>query len=302
MTITFDGQVAVVTGAGNGLGRSYALELARRGASVVVNDLAPAADGAHGRPADLVVAQITEAGGTAVASYDSVSTREGGAAIIDAAISAFGRIDVLINNAGILRDASFGKLDDAALDAVLDTHLRAAFYVTQPAFAHMRDQGYGRILFTTSAAGLFGNFGQTNYSAAKLGLVGLANSLAIEGQRYGINVNVIAPGARTQLTESLLGELASLLDPDLVTPMALYLVSNRCELTHEIYSAIGGRFARVMITLTDGWLASRDGATPTVEDIEEQLPAIRADVGGNVPLDANAEMLGFLQLVGAVPA
>jgi NAD(P)-dependent dehydrogenase (short-subunit alcohol dehydrogenase family) len=208
--IRFDDRVAVITGAGGGLGKTYAVELARRGAKIVVNDLGGAADGTGGGSsmADATVREIEEAGGTALANYDSVATPEGGAAIIQTALDAFGQVDVVINNAGILRDKSFVKLEPKDLKAVLAVHLEGAFYVSQPAFRAMKERSYGRFLFTASTAGIFGNFGQTNYGAAKFGLVGLSNVLAIEGAKYNINSNAIAPVAKTRMTENLLGPLA----------------------------------------------------------------------------------------------
>src|SRR5580698_6879833 len=186
--ITFDGRVAVVTGAGGGLGRTYALEIARRGGKVVVNDLGGSVDGQGGddAAAQKVVDEIKAAGGEAVPSYASVSTPEGGESIVKTAVDSFGKVDVVINNAGILRDKSFAKLTWEDLDAVLDVHLKGAFYVSQPAFKIMKDNGYGRFVFTSSNAGVFGNFGQANYAAAKMGLVGLSNVLAIEGAKAGI--------------------------------------------------------------------------------------------------------------------
>ncbi len=288
MSIDFGDRVAIVTGAGTGLGRSHALELASRGAMVVVNDLHhPDADGPS--TAESVVSEIQANGGLAIASHDSVATPEGGAAIVATALEAFDRIDVVINNAGIVRDASFAKLGVEAIDAVLDVHLRAAFFVTQPAFVHMKEKGYGRILFTTSGAGLFGNFGQANYAAAKAGVVGLANVLAIEGSRYDIRANVIAPAARTQMNEGLLGELTDALDPELVTAMALYLVSESCEQTGEVYSAIGGRYARIFIGLTQGWFAGV-GAQPTADDVAANIDAIRDETDYRVPTDVSTEV------------
>jgi len=291
MTIGFDGRVAIITGAGGGLGRTYALELARRGARVVVNDLGGNPDGTGGAasPADATVAEITAAGGEAVASYDSVATPEGGAAITQTALDAFGTVDIVINNAGILRDKSFANLAVPDLQAVLDVHLLGAFYVTQPAFRVMKQKGYGRLLFTSSAAGVFGNFGQTNYGAAKMGLVGLSNVLAVEGAKAGITSNVIAPIARSRLTEDLLGPLADLVAPDLVMPLALYLVSEACTLTHEIFSVGGGKYSRVFIGETPGWVAGK-GTHPTVEDIAEHIDAIRAEDGYTVPGNANDDI------------
>jgi len=218
--IRFDNRVAVVTGAGGGLGRTYALEFAKRGAKVVVNDLGGKTDGTGKSTsmADKVVDEIKAAGGQAVANYDSVSTFEGGEAIIKAAVDNFGTVDVVINNAGILRDKTFAKLEPDDLDAVLAVHLRGAFCVSQPAFKVMKEKGYGRFVFTSSGAGIFGNFGQTNYGAAKMGLVGLMHVLAVEGAKYNIKCNAIAPTARTRMTEDLLGPMAEFLSPETVTP------------------------------------------------------------------------------------
>ena len=275
--ITFDRRVAIVTGAGGGLGRSYALELARRGAKVVVNDLGGAVDGVGGAksPADGVVEEIRADGGEAVANYDSVSTPEGGARIVQTAVDRFGTVDVLINNAGILRDKSFAKLEWPNLDAVLDVHLKGAFYVTQPAFKVMKEHGYGRLVFTSSNAGILGNFGQANYGSAKMGLVGLSNILAIEGAKYGIKSNVIAPLARTRMTEELLGVMADNMDPEQVASVVVYLASEMCPFTHEVFSAGGGRYARFFVGATHGWFAGV-GVTPTVEDVAAHLDEIRS--------------------------
>ncbi len=252
-TIRFDGRVAVVTGAGGGLGRQHARLLSSRGASVVVNDLGGGADGtgATTSMADLVVKEIAQTGGQAVANYDSVATPEGGRAIIQSALDAFGRVDIVINNAGVLRDKSFAKLEPQDLTVVLDVHLKGAFFVSQPAFKVMKEQGYGRFVFTSSAAGIFGNFGQTNYAAAKSGIVGLSNVLALEGSKYNITSNVIAPIARTRLTEQLLGTLGEKFAPEQVSPLVAYLVSEECTLTHEVFSVGGGRYARVLTGLTE---------------------------------------------------
>ena len=202
--IRYDGRVAVVTGAGGGLGKTYALMLASRGASVVVNDLGGASDGtgAGTSMADEVVKEINESGGKAVANYDSVSTPEGGEGIIQTAVENFGKVDIVINNAGILRDKTFAKLEPQHLEAVIDVHLKGAFFVTQPAYRVMKENNYGRIVFAASGAGIFGNFGQSNYGAAKMGLVGLSNVLAVEGAKNNIKCNVIAPIAKTRLTSS----------------------------------------------------------------------------------------------------
>jgi len=263
--ISFEGRVAVVTGAGRGLGRAYAIGLAQRGARVVVNDVRP-------EQAQAVVDEIAAAGGEAAASSASVSTAEGGRAIVQAALDAFGTVDVVINNAGIVRDRSFAKLSSEELEAVLDVHLRGAFHVTQPAFAVMRERGYGRVLFVTSGSGLFGNFGQANYAAAKMGVVGLARTVAIEGARYGIQANAIAPLANTPMTDGLFGGAIEDFRPEEVVPMALFLTAEACALSGEVFSAGGGRFARVVIGVTRGWVAEGD---PTPEDVRDHLEDVR---------------------------
>lgn len=295
--ITFDGRVVVVTGAGGGLGRSYALEIARRGARVVVNDLGGAVDGSGSthRAADVVVEEIREAGGEAVASYDSVSTPEGGGAIVATALDTFGSVDVVINNAGILRDRSFANLTLEELDGVLDTHLKGAFYVSMPAFRVMKERGYGRFVHTSSNAGIFGNFGQANYGAAKAGLVGLSNVLAIEGAKYGILSNVIAPIARTRMTEQLLGPFAEMVDPDQVMPMVVYLASEANQLTHEIFTAGGGRFGRIFIGTNRGWFAGPK-VVPAVEEMAAHLDEIRDVSDYEIPLSINDE----IALIGRV--
>ena len=273
--MSFDGRVAVVTGAGGGLGRQHALELARRGASVVVNDLGGSIDGSGSSagPAGDVVAEIEAAGGTATADTNSVATSEGGAAIIQTAIDTYGRIDVVINNAGILRDKSFAKLDDELIDPVLAVHLKGAFNVTLPAWGHMREQGYGRIVCTASNAGLLGNFGQANYGAAKMGLVGLTNVLAIEGAKHDIKANVIAPVATTRMTEEVFQDrVKELMDPAKVTPAVVFLAHEDCPISGEVLSAAGGRIARFFVGLTQGWVPEGE---LTVEAIRDNLDQIR---------------------------
>ena len=288
--IRFDDQVAIVTGAGHGLGRTYALELARRGAAVVVNDLGVDSHGIGSGPAaNVVVEEIKNAGGRAVANTDSVASPEGGQAVVDAAVDEFGRVDIVINNAGILRDKSFSNLTFQEMDDIIDVHLRGAFFVSQPAFRKMREQKYGRFLFTTSAAGLFGNFGQTNYSAAKMGLVGLSNTIAIEGAKNGIHSNAIAPIARTRLTEELLGPMAEMLHPEFVTPLALYLCSRECELTHEIFSVGAGRYSRAFVGVSDGWFSGK-GNVPSVEDVAGHITEIRDVENYIIPDNAQGEL------------
>ncbi len=296
--ISFDGRVAIVTGSGGGLGRTYALDLAARGAQVVVNDLGGTVSGVGGddSAAQKVVDEITAAGGTAVANHDSVSTPEGGENIVKSAVDSFGKVDIVINNAGILRDKTFPKLEWPDLDAVLDVHLKGAFYVSQPAFKVMKENGYGRFVFTASNAGVFGNFGQTNYGAAKMGLVGLSNVLAVEGARAGINSNVIMPVALTRMTEQILGAMADQLDPSLVTPMVTYLSSESCTFSHEVFSAVAGRYARVFVGLAPGWYAGK-GAKPTAEDIAEHIDEIEKQDGYIVPLSVADELTKLAEIL-----
>jgi NAD(P)-dependent dehydrogenase (short-subunit alcohol dehydrogenase family) len=253
--INYEGRVAVVTGAGGGLGRSHALLLASRGAKVVVNDLGGSRDGtgAGSEMADQVVQEITDAGGEAVANYDGVHTWEGGQAIVQTAVDAFGRVDIVINNAGILRDVSFANLEPEQLDLVLKVHLYGGFHVTKAAWPHMREQNYGRVINTTSGSGLYGNFGQSNYSAAKLGLVGLTRTLSIEGAKYGILANVIAPVAASRMTEDIMPpQLLEVLEPENVSPLVGYLASEACTDTGRIFSVGGGYIARVAIVEGQG--------------------------------------------------
>ncbi len=296
-SITFDGRVAVVTGAGGGLGREYALELARRGARVVVNDLGGAVDGSGSsqKAADLVVDEIAGSGGDAVPNYDSVATPEGGQAIIDTALDAYGTVDIVINNAGILRDKSFANMSLDEVDAVIDVHLRGAFHVSHPAFRVMKEKGYGRFVHTTSASGLFGNFGQTNYGAAKAGLVGLSNVLAIEGAKYGIRSNAVAPTARTRMTEDILGPFAEMFDPRQVMPIVVYLCSEANELTHEIFTAGGGRYGRVFIGTNTGWFAGQ-GVVPSVEELADQIDTVRDVSEYVIPGNNNDELMILAKL------
>jgi NAD(P)-dependent dehydrogenase (short-subunit alcohol dehydrogenase family) len=298
--ISFDGRVAVVTGGGGGLGRSYALELARRGARVVVNDLGGSVDGtgAGTRAADAVVDEIRTAGGEGLPSYESVATPEGGEAIIREAVEAFGTVDVVINNAGILRDRSFSNLTLEDLHGVLDTHLKGAFYVSMPAFKVMKEKGYGRFVHTSSNSGLFGNFGQSNYGAAKMGLVGLSNVLAIEGAKYGIQSNVIGPVARTRMTEQLLGPLAELVSPEQVMPMVIYLAAESNPYTHEIFTAGGGRYGRIFIGTNPGWFAGPK-VVPTVEEIEANMGRIRDVSSFEIPGSSNEEIMIIARNLGA---
>ena len=281
MSISFDGQVAIVTGAGGGLGRSHALELARRGAKVVVNDLGGAMDGTGGssEAAEKVVSEIRESGGEAISYGGSVSDRNGAKSMVDDAMEAWGRVDILIKNAGILRDKSFSKIDLDDFQVVVDVHLMGAVYCTHAVWPIMREQNYGRILMTTSPTGLYGNFGQTNYGAAKLAQVGFMNSLKIEGAKNNIHTNTIAPIAATRMTESLIPEAVhSKLAPESVTPAALFLVSEEAP-NGVIMQAEGGRFSVASIVENTG---AQLGVDATPEDIASNYDMI-SDLEGAKP-------------------
>ena len=289
----FDGKVAIITGAGGGLGRQHALLLASRGALVVINDLGGALDGSGSDKgaAQKVLDEIVALGGVAVADTNSVSTPEGGAAIVKSAVDAYGRVDIVINNAGILRDKSFHNLTPDLMNPVFDVHLKGAFHVTQPAFVLMREQGYGRIISTSSAAGVFGNFGQANYGAAKMGLVGFMRVLAVEGAKYNIKANAIAPLALTRMTESLFsGAMAEKLQPELISPIVAFLAHEDCPVSGEVYSVGGGRVARVFIGETPGYF----NANLTMEDVRNNFEQIRNEDGYIVPANISEETAMFM--------
>lgn len=273
MEIRFDGQTILVTGAAGGIGREYSRLLARRGANVVVNDRA-SADGTQS-PAEALVDEIRAEGGSAVLDTNDVATADGGEAMIAHAVDHFGSLEGVIHNAGVLRDRTISKMSMDDVRDVLSVHLLGGFHVVLPAFRVMREAGYGRILLTTSGSGLAGTFGQANYGAAKAGLVGLMHVAAIEGRDRGILANAIAPGARTQMTQGLLGDLEERLDPAFVAPMAAYLVSRECTTTHEIFSAAGGRFARYFVGTTTGWLDPSE-TVPRIEDVRDHIDQIRS--------------------------
>ena len=244
-SVRFEGKVVIVTGAGGGLGRAHALLFARHGARVIVNDLGGSAhgEGANASAADRVVAEVREAGGEAVANHDSVTD---GDKIVQNALDAFGRVDVVVNNAGILRDKSFAKMEDADWDLVYRVHVEGAYKVTRAAWPHLRDQNYGRIIFTSSTSGIYGNFGQANYGMAKLGLYGLTRTLAVEGRKNNILVNAIAPTGGTRMTEGLIpASVFDLLKPELVSPLVVYLGSEQCQDSAGLYEVGGGWIGKV---------------------------------------------------------
>lgn len=298
--LRFDDQVAVVTGAGGGLGRQYALLLASRGARVVVNDIGGSVtgDGSDPAAAGAVVDEIRELGGEAIADTHSVTTPEGGQAIIDAALRAWGRVDVVINNAGIVGDAPFEDMTADRLDPLVDVHLRGAFYVTRPAWTVMRERRYGRILNTCSAAGILGAERMSNYGAAKTGLIGFTRVLAAEGAAHNIKVNAIAPIAYTRMLthsideagsqddpaaravlDDLVGQYLQKLDPSLVAPVAAFLTHRECPVSGEIYTVGAGHVARFFVGRTKGFY--RPGLS--VEDVRDHLDEIRDEAGYTVP-------------------
>ena len=287
-SIGFEGRVAIITGAGGGLGREHALELARRGARIVVNDLGGsiAGEGGDTAPAQRVVKEIEALGGEAVADTNSVASAEGGKAIVQTALDTFGTVDIVVNNAGVLRDKSFASMTPELFEAVINVHLLGAFYVTQPAFQVMKQKGFGRIISTSSNSGILGNFGQTNYGAAKMGLVGLTRVLAVEGRKYGIKANAIAPVAKTRMTEDLFENGMDGLDPKLVSPLVAYLAYDDCPVTGEVFSAAGGLISRFFIGLTPGYF----NAQLTAEDIAEHWDEVRSEEGYIVPEDSSGEI------------
>jgi len=286
--IGYDGQVAIITGSGGGLGKEHALELARRGARIVINDLggSVSGEGHTDGPAHATAQEINDLGGEAVADINSVATPEGGKAIVQTAIDAFGTVDIVINNAGILRDKTFHNMTPELLEPVIDVHLKGAFYVTQPAYVLMREKGYGRIINTSSNSGILGNFGQANYGAAKMGLVGFTRVLANEGRKHNIKANAIAPVAKTRMTEELLGAVGDALDPKLVTPVVCWLASADCDTTGEVYSVAGGIVSRFFIGLTPGYY----NPALTVEDVRDHWDDIRNEDGYTVPSGPNDEL------------
>jgi NAD(P)-dependent dehydrogenase (short-subunit alcohol dehydrogenase family) len=271
--LRFDDRVAVITGAGRGLGRSYALLLASRGAKVVVNDLGASMKGgdADAGPAAEVVAEIKAAGGQAVASTDSVATPEGGKAIIDTALKAFGKVDILIHNAGNVRKASLKEISYEDFESVLDVHLRGGFHVVRPAFPLMCQAGYGRIVLTSSINGLYGNPNVVNYSVAKAGLIGLSNVAAIEGAAEGVKSNIIIPAAVTRMAEGLDTSAYPPMDPELVAPAVGWLAHESCSVTGEMLISVAGRVARAYAAETEGVYQP----SWTIEQIAQRIEEIR---------------------------
>jgi NAD(P)-dependent dehydrogenase (short-subunit alcohol dehydrogenase family) len=305
--IDFEGQVTIVTGAGRGLGRLYALELARRGAAVVVNDLGGTmhGQGSDSSIADQVVDEITQAGGRAVASYASVDSSEGGQTIVDTAVDAFGRLDAVISNAGIFNSIPFDQLTAEDWRRMLQVHLDGGFYLSQPAYKVMAKRRYGRFVFISSSAGNFGQPMEAHYAAAKTGLVGLSNVIAIEGAAHGICSNTVLPTGFSRMVTETVGDEKFLAEsgfmrairPELVVPLVVFLASRACDFTHRNYSACAGRYARVFTGLGDGWLAD-PAAEPTADDILSHIDEVSATDKYIVPDSIVDEVLQVCDRLG----
>lgn len=294
MTIRFDGRVAIVTGAGAGLGRAHARALAARGARLVINDFGGGVDGQGGSsaPAEAVAAEIRAAGGEAIAHGADVTNVDQVNHMVGEALKTWGRVDILINNAGILRDASFSKMDIADFRKVVDVHLMGAVICTKAVWEPMRKAGYGRVLMTTSSSGLYGNFGQSNYGAAKMALIGLMNVLQIEGEKADIRVNALAPGAATRMTEALLPPAAlSLMQPEAVSPAALYLVSEEAP-RRTILCATAGGFSRTIVHDTEGVFLPEAERTP--EALMARFAEISDETGQQAYVDGGGQVLKFV--------
>ncbi len=289
MTVRFDNRVAIVTGAGNGLGRAHALLLASRGAKVLVNDPGGARDGEGGdnAAADRVVAEIKAAGGQAAPNYDSVADPASAANIVKTAVDAFGTVDIVVNNAGILRDKSFPNMTMDDFDFVVKVHFLGTAYVTHAAWPILRQKAYGRIVVTSSNSGIYGNFGQTNYAGAKLAVVGFMNALRLEGAKYNIMVNALAPVAGTRMTEDLMTpEVLAKMKPEFVSPMVAYLCSEQCQRSGEIWAAGAGYFSRIEYREGPGVRVA--GRAPTLEDVADNIEKI-ADLSTNSAYHTSTE-------------
>ena len=304
--IDFTDQAVIVTGAGRGLGRLYALDLAAQGASVVVNDLGGSmgGEGADTTVADKVVDEITQAGGRAMASHDSVDSPEGGEAIVQAAVEHFGRLDAVVSNAGIFNSIAFEEMTPDQWRQMLKVNLDGGFHVSQPAFKIMKEQGYGRFVFISSSGGMFGQHLEAHYGAAKAGLVGLSNVIALEGAEHGILSNTVLPfGFSRMVTETVdaktLDELGlkDLIAPEKVVPMVTYLARRACESTHHNYSALAGRYGRVFIGLGEGWLAEKD-VTATADDIAEHFAEVSQTDSYSIPADIYEELFSVMGRLG----
>jgi NAD(P)-dependent dehydrogenase (short-subunit alcohol dehydrogenase family) len=305
--IGFTDQVVIVSGAGRGLGRLYALDLARRGAAVVVNDLGGTlgGDGADENIAEGVVDEIRKAGGTAVASYDSVSSAEGGAAIVATALDEYGRLDAVVSNAGIFHTAPFDELSPEQWRRMLSVHLDGAFHLSQPAYREMKAQRFGRFVFIASSAGLFGQPNSAHYAAAKAGTMGLANVIAIEGEEHGILANCVLPFGYSRMVYELIGQRDDVepepgflhaIEPELVVPIVSYLASRECQVTHHNFSAGAGRYARAFVGLGEGWLAESDG--PTAEDIATHFEQIATSDPYTIPGSIVDEVVQLCERLG----
>ncbi len=284
MAISLEGQVALVTGSGRGLGRSYAMDLARRGAKVVINDLGGAVDGSGSdlSPADQVVAEIKAAGGQAIANRDSVTSYEGGYNMVKAAMDEWGRLDIVICNAGILRDLAFHNMSEQDWDAVIATHMKGCYTVLHAAWPVFRQQSYGRVVMATSSSGLYGNFGQANYSAAKLGIVGLMNTLKFEGDKYNVMVNCIAPVAATRMTENILPkEALAAMSPEHVVPAVTYMCSSECTTSGMTIEAGAGGYNRTAL-IKGPQVKNPDGQVKDAEWFGDNFAAISSLEGGQV--------------------
>ena len=299
MTLDYNGKVVIVTGAGGGLGRCHALEFARRGAKVVVNDLGGAVDGSGGssEAADKVVEEIKAAGGEAMSNGSSVTDDAGVANMVQQTMDAYGRIDVLVNNAGVLRDKSFAKMEIADFDFVVDVHLFGTMKPTKAVWPVMKEQGYGRIMVTSSSSGLYGNFGQSNYGAAKLGVVGFINTLKLEGQKDNIHINALAPVAWTRMTSNLMPpEMEAALAPEQVTPAVLFMCSEQAP-TGKIICAGAGAYAAAQIVETRGMYL---GSAPTAEDVAENWEQIsKLDDQAEALFQGGEQTRRFFELIQA---